>query len=230
MFAKDLDIEKYSVIVAAGGDGTYHEVINGMLNRADGRKVPVALLPNGSGNDLCRALGIMTLDHGLDYIVKREVIKIDTNRVLMDHESEDTLPEGNDRLNYCRHMMINAALAMPAKIANTAIPMKSCCGTKSYEIATLWEACKCNFRADSFDLFIDGKKVGIGEESLATTLLMPTNGKFTGAGMIVNPFSVMNDGLIDITWVSDPAINNLMGVAGMLGDAKKRGGIQAYKG
>ena len=70
MFAKDLEIEKYSVIVAAGGDGTYHEVINGMLNRADGRKVPVALLPNGSGNDLCRALGIMTLDHGLDYIVK----------------------------------------------------------------------------------------------------------------------------------------------------------------
>ena len=104
MFAKDLDIDKYSIIVAAGGDGSYHEVINGVLNRADKRRLPVALLPNGSGNDLCSSLGIMTLDQGLDYIVKGSVIKIDTNRVLMDHESEDTLPEGNDRLNYCRHM------------------------------------------------------------------------------------------------------------------------------
>ena len=231
MFAKDLDIDKYSIVVAAGGDGSYHEVINGVLNRPDKRRLPVALLPNGSGNDLCKALGIMSLDHGLDYIVKRKVIKIDTNRVLMDHESEETLPEGDDRLNYCRHMMINAALSMPGKIANTAIPLKSCCGNKSYEIATLWEFCKCNFRSDHFDVFIDGNKVNPSQEySVTSTLLMPTNGKFTGGGSIINPFSLMNDGLIDVTWISNRAVNKLTGVAGLIGDAKKRGGIQAYKG
>ena len=74
----------------------------------------------------------------------------------MDHEDEESLPEGLDRINYCRHMLINSAMAMPAKIANTAIPLKSCCGTKSYEIATVWEACKGNFRPDNYDLFIDG--------------------------------------------------------------------------
>ena len=42
--------------------------------------------------------------------------------------------------------------------------------------------------------------------------------------MIINPFATMNDGLVDVTWISDPAINNLTGVAGMLGDAKKKGG------
>lgn len=126
-----------------------------MLNRPDGLKIPVALIPNGSGNDLCSAVGIKNLDIALDYIIKGECIKIDTVRVLMDHESEDTLPEGNDRLNYCRHMMINSAVAMPAKIANTAIPLKGCCGTKSYELATLWEACKGNFRPDTYRLTID---------------------------------------------------------------------------
>ena len=48
--------------------------------------------------------------------------------------------------------------------------------------------------------------------------------------MVINPFATMNDGLVDVTWISDPQINNLTGVAGMLGDAKKKGGTQAYKG
>jgi hypothetical protein len=32
------------------------------------------------------------------------------------------------------------------------------------------------------------------------------NGKNSGAGIIVNPFACMNDGLIDITWIHDPKI------------------------
>jgi diacylglycerol kinase family enzyme len=223
-------LTKYSVLCCCGGDGSYHETVNGMLNREDGLKIPVALIPNGSGNDLCSALGIMSLDLALNYIVRGECIRIDTVRILSDHESEDTLPEGVDRLNYCRHMMINSAVAMPAKIANTAIPMKNCCGNKSYEIAIVWEACKGNFRADNYDLFIDEVAVNTPGSHVQTTLLMVGNGKFTGGGIVINPFAVMNDGLLDVTWISDPAINNLFGVAGMLGDAKKHGGTQAYKG
>lgn len=228
--AKDLDLSKYSVLCCCGGDGTYHETVNGMLNREDKVKIPVAFLPNGSGNDFCSALGIMNLEIGLSYLVKGQCINIDTIRVLSDHDSEDTLPEGLDRLNYCRHMMINSAVSMPAKIANTAIPLKGCCGKKSYEIATLWEACKGNFRVDEYDLFIDGQEVNLGDSQLQTTLLMVTNGKYTGGGMIINPFASINDGLCDVTWISDPAINNLTGIASMLGDAKKHGGSQVYKG
>ena len=61
-FARELNIDEYSVIACCGGDGSYHETVNGMLNRPDGKKLPVAFLPNGSGNDLCRALGILSLD------------------------------------------------------------------------------------------------------------------------------------------------------------------------
>lgn len=225
MFAKTVDLSRHSVLAVVGGDGSYHEIVNGMLAREDGVKLPCAFMPNGSGNDLCRALGCPSLEQALNYIVKGEVIQIDTVRVLIDHDSEDTLPAGNDRLNYCRHMMINAAVAMPAKIANTAIPLKGCCGTKSYEFATLWEACKGNFKADTYELHIDGEQVvQNGQNELDTTLIMVCNGKYTGGGMVINPFANMNDGLVDVTWISDPAINNLCGVAGMLGDAKKHGG------
>ena len=57
---------------------------------------------------------------------------------------------------------------------------------------------------------------------------MITNGKFTGGGMIVDPYACVNDGLLDVCWIHDEAIMNLFGVAGMLDKAKKRGGSHAY--
>ena len=46
------------VVVAAGGDGTVHEVLNGLM-RIDAKARPaLAILPTGSGNDTCRSLGI----------------------------------------------------------------------------------------------------------------------------------------------------------------------------
>lgn len=46
------------MLVAAGGDGSYHEVVNGMLARTDKKKIPIGLIPNGSGNDTCTAIGV----------------------------------------------------------------------------------------------------------------------------------------------------------------------------
>ena len=90
----EIDISNYSLLVTAGGDGTHHEVVNGLLARADKKRIPLAFLPNGSGDDFCSAVGIMSMDHGLDYICKGETIKVDTIQCLLDHESEETLPEG----------------------------------------------------------------------------------------------------------------------------------------
>ncbi len=73
-------------MVAAGGDGTYHEVVNGMLARNDGLKIPIGMIPNGSGNDTCTSIGILTLDNALDYIVKGELIPLDTVRILIDYD------------------------------------------------------------------------------------------------------------------------------------------------
>lgn len=46
--------EGYDVVVAFGGDGTLNEVANGLA----GTDVPVAVLPGGSTNVVCRTLGI----------------------------------------------------------------------------------------------------------------------------------------------------------------------------
>lgn len=52
-FIKGMDIDKFSALLAVGGDGIIHEVINGMMRREDSKKIPIGLIPNGSGNDTC---------------------------------------------------------------------------------------------------------------------------------------------------------------------------------
>ena len=47
--------------------------------------------------------------------------------------------------------------------------------------------------------------------------------------MIINPFASLNDGLIDITWISDPAWQGASGVRTVMSEARSGGGIQAYK-
>ena len=81
---KNLDIDSYSAIVSVGGDGTSHEVINGLFMRPDKKKIPLAFLPNGTGNDFCINLALENIDKGLDYIIKGDIIKTDIFRVLLD--------------------------------------------------------------------------------------------------------------------------------------------------
>lgn len=51
---------KNRVVMVIGGDGTLHEVLNGLLKGADseGQKLPLAYIPAGSGNDFARGFGL----------------------------------------------------------------------------------------------------------------------------------------------------------------------------
>ena len=59
MARKALD-EGYDCITAAGGDGTIHEVVNGIMGheRAGDPRVCLGVVPLGTGNDLARTLAI----------------------------------------------------------------------------------------------------------------------------------------------------------------------------
>lgn len=58
MYAKDITSDEYSdKIVVIGGDGTLHEVFNGIK---DFSKATIGYIPSGSGGDFARDLGIST--------------------------------------------------------------------------------------------------------------------------------------------------------------------------
>ncbi|RWZ59732.1 diacylglycerol kinase family lipid kinase [Halobacillus fulvus] len=47
--------EQLECLIVVGGDGTLHEVVNGLKNHSD---VPIAFIPAGSGNDFARGLSL----------------------------------------------------------------------------------------------------------------------------------------------------------------------------
>ncbi|MFH1171737.1 MAG: diacylglycerol kinase family protein [bacterium] len=55
LWAEDAARDGFDLCIVCGGDGTVHEVINGLLR---GTMLPIALLPTGSGNVLTAELGI----------------------------------------------------------------------------------------------------------------------------------------------------------------------------
>ncbi|WP_188205949.1 diacylglycerol/lipid kinase family protein [Alkalibacillus aidingensis] len=67
-----------TAVVAVGGDGTVNEVINGLT----GTSIPLGVIPTGSGNDFCRAMGIpLRYELALERILKGELKEIDIGRV-----------------------------------------------------------------------------------------------------------------------------------------------------
>ncbi|MFN3741561.1 MAG: diacylglycerol/lipid kinase family protein [Anaerolineales bacterium] len=58
--ARQAGEEGYERIIAIGGDGTVHEVLNGLMQIPADRRPILGVVPLGSGNDFARAVGIPT--------------------------------------------------------------------------------------------------------------------------------------------------------------------------
>lgn len=56
--AKQAALDGYDLVVAIGGDGTVHEVINGLMQALPENRPTLGIVPIGSGNDCAHALGI----------------------------------------------------------------------------------------------------------------------------------------------------------------------------
>jgi len=100
--------------VIVGGDGSIHEVLNGMLHRSDKKRLPVALVPNGTGNDLSHSFLLRDIDMALNYIVKAQTIRMDCIKVTLDYENESEIPEELDKLKYSKYCIMHTGFNLPA--------------------------------------------------------------------------------------------------------------------
>ena len=83
-----------------GGDGTFHEVINGLLNRGDHQKIPIGIIPAGSGNSFMNDLDADSLDLVELIMAFEEEFSTDDNPVEISDEDAEGILTVQDALNF----------------------------------------------------------------------------------------------------------------------------------
>ena len=82
-------LNNYDAIVAAGGDGTLFELVNGWMRNSSLNKPPVGILPIGTGNSFALDINLATNDikTALEIIASNKVQRVDLGKY--------TTPEGS---------------------------------------------------------------------------------------------------------------------------------------
>jgi len=170
------------LVVAVGGDGTLHEVMNGVL----GRGATVGLIPYGTGNDFARALGLYgSLKIACKTLTSGSVRKVDVGVI----EGEGT---GGPR-----HFLVLAGTGYDARTAQTVNSgIRFLSGPLAYvwgAILTLWR-----FTPFALTLTLDAAP----PSRLKAMFVSFANAETTGGGMKIAPGAKVDDGCLDICLVA----------------------------
>jgi len=76
--ARQAGKDGYDMVIAMGGDGTVHEVVNGLMQIPEKKRPIMGVVPVGSGNDFAHAIGIpMQSDRALAHALNGEPSTVD---------------------------------------------------------------------------------------------------------------------------------------------------------
>lgn len=176
-------------IIAAGGDGTVHEVIDGLYDPDDPTEIPFGLLPLGTGNDLARSLRLPDTLLDIIELIERE-----------EHRPLDLIEVSPSSLKGCgkgRCFAVNAANGGNAELTHEIVDdeIKQRFGALAYLIAAI--------RALA-ELEVYEVELTWPEETTTRAEIfgmVVANGATLGGGMDVAPHANPSDGLLDVVIV-----------------------------
>ena len=169
--AKDLE-DKVSVLVVAGGDGAFYEVINSV-----NLELSLGYLPLGTCNTLRHALNLPRSPEKITYMIKEGKI----------HKL--------DLLSCNGYKGFNAAIGIEGYVLEEREKLKQSGinGFKSYAIATAKELMKLLKTANA-TVEVNNNKLVFNE--IATIII--GNHKYYGGSLKVNPKAVIDDGILNM--------------------------------
>ena len=174
--ANQFDLSSYDGFIGIGGDGTLHEIVNGMLTRNDGQKIPIGIIPGGSGNSYMHDLKLTDPIQATKVIIRRKTCFVDTACVEVNHV-----------IKYAMNMV---GWGLVTDVGNKAEHFRWL-GTNRYTILSVIEVFRHKNRSAS--LIMDDKKI---ED--AFTFIIACNSMHVGKGMKIAPKAKLDDGLIDL--------------------------------
>ncbi|WP_394823785.1 diacylglycerol/lipid kinase family protein [Pendulispora albinea] len=174
-------------IVAVGGDGTFNEVVNGVLSSGF-PEVPVAIIGQGTGGDFLRVLGVEhRLDRYLAAITSGRTRRIDVGR------ARYTTHEGTPGERYFVNIL-SAGMGglVDQYVASTS---RALGGKAAYFGSSLRALARCREGRLRTSLSLNGET---SEHRIATYMIAICNGRYFGSGMKVAPMAEIDDGRFEV--------------------------------
>lgn len=185
----------YDAVVAAGGDGTVNEVVNGLLSVAhDGPTQPLGILPLGTGNDFSDMAGLpRDLMSAADVVARGNIRQIDAGSVSYSIDNGD----GNGPEKWrSRYFDNSCGVAMEPSVALEVERMTRLSGNIRYVAGVIMGFLK--LKAWNMEIHWDG-----GCFEAPTLLLSVANSPRTGGLFNVAPHASMDDGLFDVVFAPE---------------------------
>ncbi len=184
-------------ILALGGDGTFSEVVHGVMT-AESRDVDVGLLPVGTGGDFRRML-----NSSGDVLEAAEAIAASTAR---------SVDVGLGRFGGMERYFVNILSfgigGLVDRIVNET--PKHLGGRVSFYLGTVRALGR--YRPASVELTLDGELKGQFE----ITNILVCNGQFGGGGMHFAPSARLDDGLFDVVCVEHRSLFRILAMTAAL--------------
>ena len=188
-------------LVALGGDGTFHEVINGLLQASGGERVelPVGLIPGGTGNSI--ATDLMHDVGGANPVVAAEIIRDGMLRSM-----DCGLYVGPDD---APHYFANLVTTGLGTDSNATAEKLRWLGPMRYDVGALWRILR--MRSYAAKVTIDGT-VFEGEFPLVAI----QNNQHAGNKYRMAPAASLDDGYLDVVFGTTRAKGKLINLLGQL--------------
>jgi YegS/Rv2252/BmrU family lipid kinase len=182
--------EGREVVIATGGDGSVHEVANGLLRARENGFTQAALgiIGRGTGGDLCRTLGIEhRLDRYLSTIAARHRRMIDVGRF-----SYEAMGGGRDAAYF-----INILSAGLGGLVDSYVHRHSrwAGGKMGYLLASAEALMKSEVAVLKARIESGGET---RDAEITTRQIAICNGRYFGSGMFVAPMAELDDGAFEV--------------------------------
>ena len=166
----------YTQFLIIGGDGTFHEAVNGFLKNVNLKLITVGFFPGGTGNSFMYDLNAITYAQAYNKIINGRVKKIDILQLKF-----------NDNIEYAFNI-VGWGLVSDINILAEKLRFL---GSQRYNIASLYYIFNRNLQ--SAELIIDGKS-----RKDKYLFIMCLNTIHTGKAMKAAPRALLDDGLLDL--------------------------------
>jgi diacylglycerol kinase (ATP) len=176
--AKKAGEEGYDMVIAMGGDGTVHEVVNGLMQLPEGKRPILGVVPVGSGNDFAHAINVpLRSDQALAHALNGKPSAVDVGVLIDEHGRKEyfdnTLGIGFDGV---------------VTIRSHKLPVLR--GFLMYLTAVI-QTIILNHDPALMQMEIDGRKL-----EQRNLMLVLCNGPREGGGFLVAPDARPDDGIL----------------------------------